>query len=179
MDYYNDIPNYNNYNIDNVLAGSIIGWVVTFLGIILLISTAFIIFSIIYNWKIYKKAGKHGWEAIIPIYNLIVKFEFLNIPTWFLFLIIIPAANVALPIIIGINMAKKFGKDGGFAVGLILLPIVFYPVLAFGNAEYHPENKGIFDDVESSTSTNSKYCTNCGTKVVGNYCTNCGKSIEK
>ena len=30
------------------------------------------------------------------------------------------------------GMAKRFGKSGGFVVGMILLPVVFFPMLAFG-----------------------------------------------
>lgn len=29
------------------------------------------------------------------------------------------------------RIAKNFGQTGGFTVGLILLPVVFYPILAF------------------------------------------------
>ena len=36
-----------------------------------------------------------------------------------------------------VKLAKAFGKDTGFAVGLIFLPIVFLPILAFSkNAVY-------------------------------------------
>jgi hypothetical protein len=33
-------------------------------------------------------------------------------------------------------LSKSFGKEAGFTVGLILLGFVFYPILAFGDAEY-------------------------------------------
>lgn len=33
-------------------------------------------------------------------------------------------------------MAKSFGKDAGFTVGLVLLPTIFYMILGFGKAEY-------------------------------------------
>ncbi|MCG2679668.1 MAG: DUF5684 domain-containing protein [Kiritimatiellae bacterium] len=35
-----------------------------------------------------------------------------------------------------VAFAKAFNKGGGFAVGLIFLPFIFYPILAFGNATY-------------------------------------------
>ncbi len=34
------------------------------------------------------------------------------------------------------GVARGFGKGGGFAVGLVLLPFVFYPILAFSDAQY-------------------------------------------
>ena len=33
-------------------------------------------------------------------------------------------------------ISKSFGKDEGFTVGLILLGIVFWPILGFGDARY-------------------------------------------
>ena len=40
-----------------------------------------------------------------------------------------------------VNLAKAFGKDGGFAVGLILLNTIFIMILAFGSAEYQLNKK--------------------------------------
>ena len=34
------------------------------------------------------------------------------------------------------GIAKNFGKDSGFTVGLIFLGIVFWPILGFGDAQY-------------------------------------------
>jgi len=33
-------------------------------------------------------------------------------------------------------VSKSFGKDEGYTVGLVLLGIVFWPILAFGDAAY-------------------------------------------
>ena len=33
--------------------------------------------------------------------------------------------------------AERFDKSEGFAVGLILLPIIFFPILAFDKSKYH------------------------------------------
>lgn len=43
---------------------------------------------------------------------------------------------LVISIIINIDLAKKFGKSPAFSIGLILLPIVFLPILAFGDARY-------------------------------------------
>jgi hypothetical protein len=39
-------------------------------------------------------------------------------------------------ILVSLGLAKKFGKWTGFGIGLILLPFIFYPILAWGNAKY-------------------------------------------
>ena len=95
---------------------------------------------------------------------------------WIIVFLFIPGANIAVTIITGINMAKKFQKDNLFAVGLILLPFVFYPILAFGKSKFNPEIKGIFEN-ENNVYENKPsmgYCTNCGSKLEGMYCSNCG-----
>jgi hypothetical protein len=33
-------------------------------------------------------------------------------------------------------ISKAFGKNAGFTVGLVLLPFIFWPILAFGKATY-------------------------------------------
>lgn len=170
--YYNDIPSSSYFSNDNLLIG---GFFFLF-GIFVLIFILTSCFSFVYNWIIYKKAGRKGWEALIPIYNLIVKFQFLNIPLWLIVLYFIPGANIATSVITGINMAKKFDKDNLFAIGLIVLPFVFYPILAFGNAKFNADIKGLFDDniIDENNDNTFGYCTNCGSKMYGEYCSNCG-----
>ena len=94
------------------------------------------IFAIVCMWKIFAKAGKPGWAAIVPIYNLFVEFEI----TWgkgiMFLLMLIPFVNGIIALITMVKLAKAFGKGGGFAAGLIFLPIIFLPMLAFGSAQY-------------------------------------------
>lgn len=94
------------------------------------------LFMIICQWKIIEKAGKPGWAAIIPIYNIIVMFQIAGKPEWWIILLIVPLVNVAIGIMTIIALAEKFGQGAGFGVGMILLPIIFYPILAFGDAKY-------------------------------------------
>lgn len=94
------------------------------------------IFYVICAWKIYEKAGKPGWAAIIPIYNVIVLLEIVGKPLWWLLLLFIPLVNIVAMIIIYLELARSFGQGGGFAAGLILLSFIFFPILAFGSARY-------------------------------------------
>ncbi|PIE03779.1 MAG: signal peptidase I [Acidobacteria bacterium] len=87
-------------------------------------------------WKIYTKAGKPGWAAIIPIYNLIVLLEIVDKPLWWFILFLIPFVNFIVMILVCLELAKKFGKGAGFAIGLLLLGIIFFPILGFGSARY-------------------------------------------
>jgi hypothetical protein len=104
------------------------------------------VFIIITWWKIFTKAGRPGWAAIIPVYNLIVMFKIAGVsPLWLLLIIgsFIPFVNfvtgiayLVVTIIMYVKLAKAFGKSGWFAVGMILLGVIFLPILAFGKATY-------------------------------------------
>jgi hypothetical protein len=97
---------------------------------------AFIILMIISMWKIFVKAGRPGWGCLIPFYNLYLMLEMSGKPAWWLVLFFIPFVNFIAAILLMLAFAKSFGKGGGFAVGLLLLGFIFFPILAFGDAKY-------------------------------------------
>jgi hypothetical protein len=105
-----------------------IGLVIIYVAILLLVLASM--------WAIFAKAGKPGWAAFIPIYNLIVLLEIVGKPWWWLFLMVIPLLNVVFAVWTYNLLSKSFGKSEGFTVGLILLSIIFLPILAFGDAQY-------------------------------------------
>jgi Family of unknown function (DUF5684) len=105
-------------------------------AIIGLIYLAIVIGIIAGFWKVFVKAGKPGWAAIIPIYNFIVLLEIAGKPLWWVILLFIPVVNLVIAILVSIEVAKKFGKGTGFGIGLALLGFVFYPILGFGGAQY-------------------------------------------
>ena len=96
------------------------------------LSMALSVLMIISLWKIFKKAGKPGWASIIPIYNIYIMCEIAEKEWWYVLLSCVPFANIYAMIVLYNGMAKRFGKSGGFVVGMILLPVIFFPMLAFG-----------------------------------------------
>jgi hypothetical protein len=105
-------------------------------GVLWVFWVALVAFGIIVQWKIFTKAGKPGWASIVPIYNVLVLLEIVGKPWWYLLLMLIPVVNVVILIMVMLDLAKVFGKSGGFAVGLIFLSIIFMAILAFGDAKY-------------------------------------------
>lgn len=97
-----------------------------------ILSMALSILMIVSLWKIFKKAGKPGWASIIPIYNIYIMCEIAEKEWWYVLLSCVPFANIYAMIVLYNGMAKRFGKSGGFVVGMILLPVIFFPMLAFG-----------------------------------------------
>ena len=90
-------------------------------------------------WKVFEKAGEPGWAAIIPIYNLIVMLRIAGKPAWWVVLMLIPFVNFVVAIILMIAFAQAFGKGAGFGIGLALLPMIFFPILAWGDSRHSPQ----------------------------------------
>lgn len=88
------------------------------------------------QWKIFTKAGRQGWECIIPIYNTLVMLKIVGKPWWWLILMMIPGVNIIFAIWALNMLSKSFGKSEGYTIGILLLPIIFLPMLAFGSAQY-------------------------------------------
>ena|ERR1700744_85834 len=103
--------------------------------LLFIIVFCFAIYALLF-WKLFEKAGQPGWASMIPIYNLYILCKIGGKPGWWLLLCCIPAVNVIFIIWIYNMISKSFGKDEAYTVGLVLLGIVFFPILGFGDARY-------------------------------------------
>lgn len=90
-------------------------------------------------WKIFTKAGKPGWAAIIPIYNAMVMAEIAEKPSWWGLLTLIPYVGMIWGIWILNRMIKRFGKGVGYTIATLFFGIITLPMLAFGDATYTPD----------------------------------------
>ena len=113
------------------------------LGVYITIACVIVILQIIAMWKIFKKAGQKGWKSIIPIYNLVILYRIIGISPWLILLYLtawIPFVGFIVSIVLTIyqanSLAKSFGKDIGYTIGLIFLPPIFYMILGLGSAQY-------------------------------------------
>jgi hypothetical protein len=103
-----------------------------------LIFLLWIVVNLAGTWMVFEKAGRPGWAAIVPIYNLVVLLRITSQSLWWILLVLIPGVNVVAFFIINLNLAWRFGKDLGYAFGLTILPFIFYPILGLGGARYRP-----------------------------------------
>jgi hypothetical protein len=106
------------------------------LGAFVIVYLVILVLMVVSFWKIFEKAGKPGWAAIVPIYNLIVFLEIVNKPVWWLVLILIPIVNIVILIMLTHRLSLSFGQGVGFTILLIFVGIIGYPVLAFGDYKY-------------------------------------------
>jgi signal peptidase I len=78
------------------------------------------------TWKLYVKAGRKAWEAIIPIYNAIVLMQIINRPKWWVILLFIPIINLLMFPIIWIETIRSFGKNSNVDSVLVIATLGFY-----------------------------------------------------
>ena len=106
-------------------------------GFYLFVGLIMWVLLVIAQWKIFTKAGEQGWKSIIPFYNMNITFKIAGRNgLWFLALFV-PLVNVFVLLMLGIDLAKHFGKSTAFGVvALWLFSVVGYLILGFGDAEY-------------------------------------------
>ena len=89
------------------------------------------------QWMYFKKMGREGWEAIIPIYSTYVLFEELYGNGWKMLLALIPVYNIYLLFKLNIDLARAFNLNTGFGIGLTVMYPIFACMLGFGDAHYY------------------------------------------
>lgn len=129
---------YNDYNvIYESYTNEFIIPILVGIGIIFIIAIIFLIGLI----KVFKKANRSGVAAIIPIYNFIVMLEIVNMPIWYLLLLLVPVLNIIIYFQVMFKIAKSFRKTTTFAMLTALFPTIFIPILGFSDSEYIGINK--------------------------------------
>lgn len=93
-------------------------------------------------WRVFTKANRAGWAAIIPIYNLYVMLKIGDNAWWWLLLLFVPVVNLYAQYKIHAGVARAFGKGIGFGLGLAFLGPIFFPLLGFGDYRYTDPNRG-------------------------------------
>ena len=94
------------------------------------------ILTVVAWWILFKKAGRPGWFSLIPVCNQCILLRISGLPMWWVLLLCIPVVNLLFLPCVSKGVARSFGKTNALGWGLFLLPLVFYPVLAFGKAAY-------------------------------------------
>ncbi len=148
-------------NVESTI-GAITGAAIAIVILLIVIGIAIAVLMIVANCKMFSKAGEKWWKALIPGYNTWIETKIAGLAWWwfpiFFGLTALTAAPKYAPVVgtmlflVGFNynrnVALKFGKGNGFAVLLTLLPVIGYPMLAFGSAQYNKDaatdKNGIF-----------------------------------
>ena len=101
----------------------------------MLVVLAIFVLLIAATWKVFERAGEPGWAALVPIYNLIVLCRVAGVSGWWVLAAFIPLLNIIFVFVTSIGVAERFGKGTGYGIGLVLLPFIFWPMLAWSDAQ--------------------------------------------
>src|SRR5690606_25417828 len=89
----------------------------------------FILGSLYGLFLLYKKAGKQGWEAIVPIYGQYVMAQLVGRPTWWIVWLFVPIVNVFVFYDFYLNFIKAFGKRRFWEnAAAVLVPFIVLPI---------------------------------------------------
>ncbi|WP_025741443.1 signal peptidase I [Aquimarina pacifica] len=89
----------------------------------------FLILQVIHflgTWKLYIKAGRKAWEAIIPVYNAVILMKIINRPWWWVILLFVPVINVIMIPVIWVETIRSFGKNTTTDTILVLVTLGLY-----------------------------------------------------
>lgn len=92
--------------------------------------------TLVSMWVVFGKAGEAGWKVLVPFYNIYLLMRISGKPGWWFILLLIPVIGLAINLLAMLSLAEKFGRSPAFGVGLLLLPMLFFPLLAFGDSQY-------------------------------------------
>ena len=150
--------------------------------------------------KLYKKAGKGGWESIIPFYSKWIYAEISGV-NWWWFLLLISTTIVSIifdddaletvatlatlfgSFVCNYNLAKRFSKDTSIAILTTIFPIIMIPIMGFSkNYQYDsnivvskngPFGQSYQDTPNEHNNPINNELSNISSNDIA-YCPNCG-----
>lgn len=110
------------------------------MGFILIICIFVILIYVFYAvclWGTFKKTKRNKKAALIPIYNTVCLVKDVLGSGWYTILLyIVPFVNVIFSFVLFYRLGKRFGKSTGHSILLMLLPMIFWPLLAYDDSKY-------------------------------------------
>lgn len=83
-------------------------------------------------WRLFQKAGKPGWAALVPVYGTMVWIDIVRKPKWWIILYFIPVINVIMFLGLLVEIIKNYGKfQYKDRILVVLFPFVYLPYMAF------------------------------------------------
>lgn len=104
---------------------------------LVLVWLALLVLIVASMWKVFTKANEAGWKSLIPLYNTYTLLRIAGRNGWWMLGLFVPLLNIVILVMLALDLAKHFGKSTVFAIfGLLIFPLIGYPMLAFGEAQY-------------------------------------------
>ena len=78
------------------------------------------------TFRLYQKAGRKSWEAIVPVYNAIVLMQIIRRPKWWVILLFVPIINLMMFPVIWVETLRSFGRNRSIDTILGILTLGLY-----------------------------------------------------
>lgn len=93
------------------------------------------------TWKLYVKAGRKPWEAIVPVYNAVVLMQIIGRPRWWVILLFIPVVNLIMFPVVWVETLRSFGKNTttDTVLGIVTLGLYIYYINYTQDVKHIPE----------------------------------------
>lgn len=163
-DYYDYSSTADTYNQANDLFSTTMQAAMPIMIVSVIIELVIAVYIIFITWRVFEKAGRKGWESIIPFYNIYVAFTIAGLEWWYLILMFVPFVNIYVAVHLSIELAHRFNKSTAFGFGLLFLNPIFMSILAF-------EKDTVYTPVDGSSNMNSSNNNNFNNNSY-NYNTN-------
>ena len=99
-------------------------------------SCVLLLWTIICRWRMFQKAGLPGWWAIIPFYNIYLRFKMAGMSGWWVLSLLFPPLFLIVFIVSFFKVPQRFGKHWAWGFGLWFLNPIFIGILAFNKSNY-------------------------------------------
>ena len=92
-------------------------------------------------WKIFPKAGRKSWEALIPLYNYCIASKISGQPWWWGLFMIIPGIHLVMWAVFNVSLQRRFGYFSitETATGVFFPWINSYKIASDDSITYLPE----------------------------------------
>lgn len=111
-------------------------------------------------WRVFEKAGQHGWKSLIPVYSSYIRYCLAWRPLWFwvsgallvgtfalgaapveesvksTVSFVLGTAGTLIHLASSFRLGRVFGRGALFSLALALFPPLFTLILGFGGSQY-------------------------------------------
>ena len=133
-----------------VIEASVMNSMMTICIIILCLTFTRSILVMIGGSKIFKKASKKPSTSYYPVLNLFTLLEITETSTFLGILFFVPIVNIVALSILFYRLGTAFNTSKLFKIGLVVLPIIFYPILSLGNKQYKLNDEEYFKALDNA-----------------------------
>ncbi len=129
---------------------STINLIITIAFILLGITFARSILIMLGGKNLFKKAHKGEKTAYYPIINLFTMLEITDMSIFWGILFFIPGINIIVLSIMSYKLGTVFNTSFGYKLGLVFLPICFYPLLFISDKQYKISDEEYFKALDNA-----------------------------